>query len=308
MIKMRYDSILETIFATPLVRLNKLVPSDSATLYAKIEFFNPGSSVKDRIALSMVEAAEKDGKLKPGMTIVEPTSGNTGIGLAMVAAAKGYKAVIIMPESMSIERRAAIRHFGAEIILTPASDGMKGAIKRAGELAQDTNFFQPLQFNNPANPEIHMKTTAREIIEDMKGLTVDAFVAGVGTGGTISGCGEILKKKFDCKIYAVEPTDSPVFSGGEPGSHGIQGIGPGFVPDVYNPDVVDEIIQVSNDDALKTAQQLSSMEGIFAGISSGANAWAALQVAHKLDSSQNVIFIVCDTAERYLSTPLFDQQ
>ncbi|GAI24092.1 unnamed protein product, partial [marine sediment metagenome] len=227
---MRFDNIIDAIGRTPLVRINRLAASGSATIYAKLESFNPCSSVKDRIGAAMIEAAERDGSLKPGMTIVEPTSGNTGIALAMVAAAKGYKCLFTMPETMSLERRALLKFFGAEIVLTPGPEGMKGAVAKAEELAQAEDCFQPQQFNNPANLEIHRKTTAKEVIEDLGELSLDAFMAGVGTGGTISGAGEVLKKKYGCKNYAVEPEASPVLSGGEPGPHPIQGIGAGFVP------------------------------------------------------------------------------
>jgi len=301
---MRFNNILETIGRTPLVRLNRLANRDSATIYVKMESFNPCHSVKDRIGAAMITAAEKEGKLKPGMTIVEPTSGNTGIALAMAAAAKGYKTLFTMPETMTIERRNILKLLGAEIVLTPGSEGMKGAIAKAEEYAKKDGYFQPMQFSNPANPEIHRRTTAKEIIDDLADLNLDAFVAGVGTGGTISGAGEILKKKYGCKIYAVEPADSPVLSGGQPGPHPIQGIGAGFVPDNYNPEIVDDVIKVNKEDAFATAKMLARKEGILAGISSGANVWAALEVAAKLGQGKNVITIICDTAERYLSTPL----
>jgi cysteine synthase A len=301
---MRFNNILETIGRTPLVRLNRLPGKDFATIYVKMESFNPCHSVKDRIGAAMIEAAEKDGKLKPGMTIVEPTSGNTGIALAMTAAAKGYKALFTMPETMSIERRNILKILGAKIVLTPGSEGMKGAIAKAEEFAKKDGYFQPMQFSNPANPEIHRRTTAREIIDDMADLGLDAFIAGVGTGGTISGAGEVLKKKYGCKVYAVEPADSPVLSGGKPGPHAIQGIGAGFVPDNYNPEVVDDVIKVNKEDAFATAKNLARQEGILAGISSGANVWAALEIAGKIGQGKNVITIICDTGERYLSTPL----
>ncbi len=303
---MRFDNIVDSIGRTPLVKLNRMVSDGMATVYAKLESFNPGGSVKDRIAGNMIRIAEERGELRSGMTIVEPTSGNTGIGLAMVAAAKGYKAVFTMPESMSMERRALLKQYGAELILTPASDGMNGAIQKALELAKQDGYFQPQQFENPANPDIHRTTTGPEIIEDLGDLKLDAFVAGVGTGGTISGAGDILKDRCGCRVIAVEPEDSPVLSGGESGSHKIQGIGAGFVPKNYAPEVVDEIITVSNDDAFETSRLLTRKEGILSGISSGAIAWAALRVAERLGGGNTVVFVVCDTGERYLSTPLFE--
>jgi len=304
---MRFNNIIEAIGRTPLVRLNRLPGREFATIYVKMESCNPCHSVKDRIGATMIAAAEKEGKLKPGMTIVEPTSGNTGIALAMVAAAKGYKALFTMPETMSVERLAILKLFGAEIVLTPGTEGMKGAIAKAEEYAKQEGYFQPMQFSNPANPEIHRMTTAREIIEDMADLNLDAFIAGVGTGGTISGAGEILKGKYGCKVYAVEPADSPVLSGGKPGPHPIQGIGGGFVPDNYNPEVVDDVIKVSKENAFATAKKLARQEGILAGISSGANVWAAMEIAGELGQGKNVITIICDTGERYLSTPLAEE-
>jgi cysteine synthase A len=304
---MRFDNIVDAIGETPLVRLNRIVKTDSATIFGKLESMNPGHSVKDRIGASMIQAAEKSGKLKPGMTLIEPTSGNTGIALAMVAAARGYKAVFTMPETASVERRNLMKLLGADLILTPGSDGMKGAIAKANELVERHGYFQPMQFANPANPQIHRETTAKEIIQDLDGLKLDSFVAGVGTGGTISGAGEVLKSHFGCKLYAVEPADSPVLSGGEPGSHPIQGIGAGFVPDNYNPDIIDEIIQVNKEDAFETAKKLARLEGIIAGISAGANVWAACRVAEKLGPGKNIVTIICDTGERYLSTPLVQE-
>ncbi len=302
---MRYENIIDAIGNTPLIRLNKLPVPNSATIYAKLEMFNPGGSVKDRIGMAMIEAAEREGKLRPGMIIVEPTSGNTGIALAMVAAVKGYRTVLTMPETMSIERRAILKHLGAEIVLTPAEKGMKGAIEKADELAQREDYFQPQQFENPANPEIHRQTTAREIIEDLGDLHLDAFVAGVGTGGTISGGGEVLKDKYNCEVIAVEPNSSAVLSGREPGPHTIQGIGAGFIPDVYNSKIVDRVIPVNDKDAFKTAGELSRREGIMSGISSGAAAWAALRVAEEIGPDKLIVVVFPDTAERYLSTPLF---
>lgn len=302
---MIHQNVLETIGRTPLVRISRLVGKDDATLIAKLESFNPCGSVKDRIGLSMIEAAEKDGSLKPGMTIVEPTSGNTGIALAMVAAVKGYKCVFTMPDTMSLERRALLKYLGAEIVLTEGSKGMKGAIEKAQELVEEFGYFQPLQFDNPANPEIHRKTTAEEIIRDLGNLKLDFFVAGVGTGGTITGAGEVLKKKYSNKNVAVEPKDSPVLSGGKRGPHKIQGIGAGFLPRIYNPENVDEIIGVSNEDAISTSQRLAREEGILAGISAGANVFAALSVAKREGRGKVVLVIVPDVGERYLSTDLF---
>ncbi|MCJ7497251.1 MAG: cysteine synthase A [candidate division Zixibacteria bacterium] len=292
---------------TPLVKINKLVSPEDATLLAKLEFFNPAGSVKDRIGLSMIEDAEKRGKLKPGMTMVEPTSGNTGIALAMVAAVKGYKCILTMPETMSLERRALLKFLGAELVLTDGALGMKGAIDKARELSEKEGYFQPQQFENPANPEIHRETTAKEIIEDLGGLKLDYFVAGVGTGGTITGAGEILKKKYGSKNIAVEPKDSPVLSGGKPGKHKIQGIGAGFVPKIYKPQNVDEIICVSNEDAIATSKRLAKEEGILAGISAGANLFAAFTVAKKAGNGKLVVVIIPDLAERYLSTDLFKE-
>ncbi len=304
-----YNNITETIFNTPLVKLNRISMHIEPNIYAKIEAFNPGSSVKDRIALSMIEKAEKEGIISKDSVIVESTSGNTGIGLALVCAAKGYKLILTMPESMSLERRKILMAYGAELVLTPASGGMKGAIQKAEELSKEgQNIFIPQQFKNIANPEIHRKTTAEEIFRDLDGK-VDGVVAGIGTGGTITGIGEVLKKKVGqhVKIYAVEPKDSPVLSGGSPGPHKIQGIGAGFVPDVLNTQIYDKIIQVGINDAIETSRKLAKLEGIFVGISSGAAAWAALNVA-ALDftKEKNIVVIFPDTGERYLSTDLFE--
>lgn len=304
---MIYDNILQTVGRTPLVRINKLVGKDDATVIGKLESFNPCGSVKDRIGLSMIQAAEEEGLLKSGMTIVEPTSGNTGIALAMVAAVKGYNCTLIMPETMSLERRALLKFLGAQIILTEGSKGMKGAMEKAQELSRRPGYFQPLQFDNRANPQIHRETTATEIIKDLGDLELDYFVAGVGTGGTITGAGEILKGKYGNKNVAVEPKDSPVLSGGEPGPHKIQGIGVGFVPGVYNPENVDEIIRVSFKDAVDTSRRLAREEGILAGISAGANLFAALTVARREGQGKVVLTIICDSAERYLSTDLFGE-
>lgn len=297
-----YDTIADLIGRTPVVKLKRLTDSDSADVYVKLESFNPGGSVKDRIALSMIEAAEKSGALKPGATIVEPTSGNTGIGLAMVAAAKGYQLVLTMPETMSAERRRLLKAFGAELVLTPGTEGMPGAIRKAQEIVSERpGSFMPQQFENPANPEVHRRTTAREILEQMEGR-IDAFVAGVGTGGTLTGVGEVLKAEIgDVLVVAVEPADSPVLSGGNPGPHGIQGIGAGFVPRVLNTKIYDRVIRVQTSDALAMAARLARSEGILAGISSGAATTAALEVAKELGRGKRVLTVLPDTGERYLS-------
>ncbi len=303
------DSILNTIGCTPTVKLNKLAPVDSAKVLMKIESFNPSGSVKDRIALNMIEEAEKSGKLKKGMTIVEPTSGNTGIGLAMVAAVKGYKILFTMPETMSIERRIVLKQFGAELKLTPADKGMVGAVMAAQEYSDKDNYFMPQQFENEANPDMHRKTTAEEIIFDLGKTVLDYLVVGVGTGGTITGTGDVLKKKYPgLKVIAVEPTDSPVLSEGKAGPHKIQGIGAGFIPEILNLDVIDEIIKVKNEDAFDIARKLCNQEGILAGISSGANVWAAIEIAKRAGSGKTVLTILPDTGERYLSTPLFQHE
>jgi cysteine synthase A len=301
------DSITDLIGRTPLVRL-RIGEGTGATILGKLESFNPAGSVKDRIGLSMIEAAEREGVISPGKSvIIEPTSGNTGIALAFVAAAKGYRCVLTMPETMSLERRALLAAYGAELVLTPGPEGMRGAIARAEELARATpDGFLPQQFQNPANPEIHRQTTAREIWEDTGGA-VDVLVAGVGTGGSITGVGEVLRELRPGFVsVAVEPTDSPVLSGGQPGPHKIQGIGAGFVPDVLNTGVYDEVITCRVEDAYATSRQLARREGILVGISSGANVWAAIQVAQRPETAGKVIVtILCDTGERYLSTPLF---
>ncbi|TYS20792.1 cysteine synthase A [Bacillus subtilis] len=300
------NSITELIGNTPIVKLNRLADENSADVYLKLEYMNPGSSVKDRIGLAMIEAAEKEGKLKAGDTIIEPTSGNTGIGLAMVAAAKGLKAILVMPDTMSIERRNLLRAYGAELVLTPGAEGMKGAIKKAEELAEKHGYFVPQQFNNPSNPEIHRQTTGKEIVEQFGDDQVDAFVAGIGTGGTITGAGEVLKEAYpSIKIYAVEPSDSPVLAGGKPGPHKIQGIGAGFVPDILNTEVYDEIFPVKNEEAFEYARRAAREEGILGGISSGAAIYAALQVAKKLGKGKKVLAIIPSNGERYLSTPLY---
>lgn len=303
------QNITQLIGDTPLVRLNRVVPEDSAEVYLKLEYQNPGASVKDRIAISMVEEAERQGILKPGSTIIEPTSGNTGIGLAMVSAAKGYKAILVMPETMSMERRNLLRAYGAELVLTPGAEGMKGAIKRAEEIAaQHPEYFMPQQFKNPANVKIHRETTGPEIVEAINNHDgkLDAFVAGIGTGGTISGAGEVLKQHFpDIKIYAVEPAASPVLSGGEPGPHKIQGIGAGFVPEILNTEIYDHVIQVENETAFEYSRKVAREEGILGGISSGAAIYAALQVAKELGKGKRVVAVIPSNGERYLSTPLY---
>ena len=304
-----YNDITETIGNTPLVRINHLCGDSKATVLAKLEFFNPLSSVKDRIGLSMIRAAEKAGQLSSNSVIVEPTSGNTGIALAFVCAAKGYKLILTMPESMSLERRALLRALGAEVVLTPAEKGMKGAINKALEIAkQQPNSFIPQQFKNPANPEIHRLTTAEEIWRDTDG-EIDVFVAGVGTGGTITGVGEVLKeRKSEVKIVAVEPEDSPVLSGGEPGPHKIQGIGTGFIPDILNTKVIDEIIKVSNDDAMTMARKCAQEEGILCGISSGAALTAVVQLAKRVENqSKTIVVLLPSCGERYLSTELYKE-
>ncbi|HDL64560.1 MAG TPA: cysteine synthase A [Proteobacteria bacterium] len=295
-------NILELIGRTPLVMLNRMTGDNTATVLAKLESFNPGGSIKDRICLAMIEDAEREGRLKPGFTIIEPTSGNTGIGLAMAAAVKGYRCVLTMPETMSLERIYLLRSYGAEMELTPGIEGMAGAIKKAEELLKKIpNSFMPQQFNNPANPRVHRETTAREILEATNG-NVDAFVAGVGTGGTITGVGEVLKESNpEVRIIAVEPKDSAVLSGCSPGPHKIQGIGAGFIPAVLNPGVIDEIVQVSDSQAFATSRRLAREEGILAGISSGAAAWAALRAARELGPGKTVVVILPDTGERYFS-------
>ncbi len=303
-----FEDITAAIGFTPLVQINKL-GSGKATILAKLESRNPCGSVKDRIALSMIEDAEKKGLIKKDTVIIEPTSGNTGIGLAFVCAAKGYQLILAMPESMSIERRRILTLLGARIVLTPASEGMSGAVKRAEKLiAEEANAFMPQQFKNPANPQIHRETTAREIWADTDG-NVDILVSGVGTGGTLTGCAEMLKQRNkELKVVAVEPKDSPVLSGGKPGPHKIQGIGAGFVPDVLNVDIIDEVIQVSNDDAFETARQLASKEGILSGISGGANVWASVQFSNRPECEGKVIVtFICDTGERYISTEMYDK-
>jgi cysteine synthase A len=303
----KIKSILDMIGNTPMVKLARMSGPFDAEVWVKLEGFNPGGSVKDRIALSMIEDAEKRGRLKKGMKIVEPTSGNTGIGLAMVGAVKGYPIILTMPESMSMERRQLLQAYGAELVLTPAAKGMKGAVEKAAEIAASGNeYFLPQQFENPSNPMVHRQTTAREIIDFMGGKRIDAFVAGVGTGGTITGVGEVLRKRSkSTRIVAVEPAASPVLSGGQPGPHPIQGIGAGFVPKVLNTNVYHEIIQVTADEAKGTTKRLAMEEGLLVGISSGAACFAALQVAAKLGKGKRVVTVFPDGGERYLSMGVF---
>jgi cysteine synthase A len=302
------ESILDLIGNTPMVRLTRVTAGDNAEVWAKLEGFNPGGSVKDRPALAMIEDAERTGKLTKGMKIVEPTSGNTGIGLAMVARVKGYPVVLAMSEAMSVERRRMLEAYGAELVLTPADKGMKGAIAKANELLSTGGYFMPDQFGNPANPEVHRTTTAREIIRDMRWKRVDAFVCGVGTGGTITGVGEVLRKKYrNVRIVAVEPAASPVLSGGQPGPHVIQGIGAGFVPQILNTKVYDEVITVTNDDAADMTRRLARDEGVLVGISSGAACWAAVGVAHRLGKGKRVVTLFPDRGERYLTMGIFEK-
>ena len=302
-----YNSITELIGNTPIVKLNNIVPEDAADVYVKIESFNPGSSVKDRIALRMIEDAEKAGTIKPGDTIVEPTSGNTGIGLAWVGAAKGYKVIIVMPETMSLERRKIIQAYGAELVLTPGSEGMKGAIAKAKEVAAEKNGWVPLQFANPSNPAVHEATTGAEIIDAFGPKGLDAFVAGVGTGGTVSGVSHALKKANpDIKVYAVEADESAVLSGEKPGPHKIQGISAGFIPDTLDTKSYDGIIRVASDDAIVTSRHLGGKEGFLAGISSGAVIFAAIEKAKELGKGKKVLALLPDNGERYLSTSLYD--
>lgn len=302
-----FEDMTSAVGFTPLVKINKL-GSGKATIVAKLESYNPCGSVKDRIAMSMIEAAEKKGLIKADTVIIEPTSGNTGIGLAFICAVKGYQLLLTMPESMSIERRKLLKLFGAKIVLTPAERGMTGAVEEAERLvAEDPNAFMPQQFNNPANPQIHRETTAKEIWVDSGGK-VDIFISGVGTGGTLTGCGEVLKQNNkNLKVVAVEPKDSPVLSGGKAGPHKIQGIGAGFVPEVLNVEIIDEIIQVSNDDAMEVTRELAVKEGILVGISSGAAMWAAIQLSERQENEgKTIVVIFPDTGERYISTEMFE--
>ncbi|HQV47075.1 MAG TPA: cysteine synthase A, partial [Nitrospira sp.] len=297
-----HADITELIGGTPLVRLNRLSKPGGATIYAKVESFNPGGSIKDRICLNMINEAERLGKLKPGGTIVEPTSGNTGIGLALVAAVRGYKLILVMPESMSMERASLLSSYGAQLVLTAAWEGMKGSIKEAESIvAQNPSYYMPDQFSNPANPEMHRKTTGPEIVDALDGR-VDAFVAAVGTGGTITGCGEVIRQRNPAaKIVAVEPAGSPVLSGGDPGPHKIQGIGAGFIPKVLNRTLLDRVVTVTDDEAYQTAKLLAKKEGLLVGISAGANVFAAQKIAEELGPGKNVVTILCDTGERYIS-------
>ena len=297
-----HADITELIGGTPLVRLNRLSKPGGATIYAKVESFNPGGSIKDRICLNMINEAQRLGKLKPGGTIVEPTSGNTGIGLALVAAVRGYKLILVMPESMSMERASLLSSYGAQLVLTAAWEGMKGSIKEAESIvAQNPSYYMPDQFSNPANPDMHRKTTGPEIVNALDGR-VDAFVAAVGTGGTITGCGEVIRERNPAaKIIAVEPAGSPVLSGGDPGPHKIQGIGAGFVPKVLNRTLLDRVVTVTDDEAYQTAKLLAKKEGLLVGISAGANVFAAQKIAEELGPGKNVVTILCDTGERYIS-------
>ena len=303
-----YTSIDQLIGNTPLLKLNRIVPEDAADVYVKLEFFNPAGSIKDRIALSMIEKAEAEGKLKPGDTIIEPTSGNTGIGLASVAAAKGYHLIIVMPETMSVERRKLMQGYGAELILTPGADGMKGSIAKAQELVDTKGYFMPMQFENPANPAIHEATTGQEIIDAFgKDDLPDAFVAGVGTGGTLSGIGHALKKVDpNVKVYALEPAESPLLKEGKAGKHKIQGISAGFIPKTLDQEVYDGIIEVSSDDAIKTGQAVGCLEGFLPGISAGANIYGAIELAKQLGKGKKVVTVSPDGGDRYLSTDLFN--
>lgn len=303
-----YNSVTELIGKTPIVNLNKLVPEDSADVFVKLEFFNPGGSVKDRIALSMIEKAEHDGLLKPGDTIIEPTSGNTGIGLSMVGVAKGYKVIIVMPETMSIERRLLMKGYGAELILTPGVDGISGSIREAERLAKENGYFLPLQFENEANPLVHEKTTGPEIHQAFGVNGLDAFVAGIGTGGTITGAGRELKRVYPkIELVGVEPAESAILEGKEAGPHKIQGIGTGFVPKTLDTSVYDKVLSVTGDEAMETAREVGRKEGILVGISSGAAIAAALKVAKELGKGKKVLAVVPDNGERYLSTALYQE-
>ena len=303
-----YNSVTELIGKTPIVKLNKIVPEDSADVFVKLEFFNPGGSVKDRIALSMIEKAEHDGLLKPGDTIIEPTSGNTGIGLSMVGVAKGYKVIIVMPETMSIERRLLMKGYGAELILTPGVDGISGSIREAERLAKENGYFLPLQFENEANPLVYEKTTGPEIHQAFGVNGLDAFVAGIGTGGTITGAGRELKRVYPkIELVGVEPAESAILEGKEAGPHKIQGIGTGFVPKTLDTSVYNKVLSVTGDEAMETAREVGRKEGILVGISSGAAIAAALKVAKELGKGKKVLAVVPDNGERYLSTALYQE-
>ncbi|WP_395524851.1 cysteine synthase A [Enterococcus faecium] len=303
-----YNSVTELIGKTPIVKLNKIVPEDSADVFVKLEFFNPGGSVKDRIALSMIVKAEHDGLLKPGDTIIEPTSGNTGIGLSMVGVAKGYKVIIVMPETMSIERRLLMKGYGSELILTPGADGISGSIREAERLAKENGYFLPLQFENEANPLVHEKTTGPEIHQAFGVNGLDAFVAGIGTGGTITGAGRELKRVYPkIELIGVEPAESAILEGKEAGPHKIQGIGTGFVPKTLDTSVYDKVLSISGDEAMETAREVGRKEGILVGISSGAAIAAALKVAKELGKGKKVLAVVPDNGERYLSTALYQE-
>ena len=300
-----YDSVTELIGHTPIVKLNNLVPEDAADVYVKLEFFNPAGSVKDRIALAMIEDAEKAGKLTSGGTIIEPTSGNTGIGLAAVGAAKGYQVIIVMPETMSLERRKLMQGYGAKLILTPGADGMKGSIAKASQLAKDNGYFMPMQFENPANPTVHEETTGQEILAAFDGK-LDAFVAGVGTGGTLTGVGHALKvADKNIQVYALEPAESPLLKEGKGGKHKIQGISAGFIPEVLDREIYDDVLEVASDDAIDMARQVAYKEGFLPGISAGANIYGAIEVAKKLGKGKKVVTLAPDGGDRYLSTDLF---
>lgn len=304
-----FNSVTELVGNTPLLKLKRVVQEDAADVYVKLEFKNPAGSVKDRIALAMIEKAERDGKLKKGGTIVEPTSGNTGIGLAMVAAAKGYHIIIVMPETMSVERRKLMKGYGAELILTPGSDGMKGSIAKAEELVKEKGYFMPMQFDNPENPNIHELTTGPEIISAMNGIgkAIDAFIAGVGTGGTLSGIGRALKKENpNTKVYVLEPSESPLLKDGKTGKHGIQGISAGFIPSNLDKNIYDGVIEVSTDEAMNTARKTAKKEGFLPGISAGANVHGAIELAKKLGKGHTVVTVIPDGGDRYLSTALFN--
>lgn len=299
------NSVSNLVGQTPILKLKG--EDDASNVFLKLEFFNPGGSVKDRIALGMIENAEEKGQLKPGSTIIEPTSGNTGIGLAMIGATKGYKVILVMPDTMSVERQKLMKAYGAEVMLTPGAEGMNGSIKLAKELAEKNNYFMPKQFDNPANPETHVQTTAKEILGAFEGQTIDAFVAGVGTGGTLTGVSQELKKMYpNIKIYAVEPAETEILRGGSHSPHKVQGIGAGFIPSVLDTDIYEDVIAVSSEDALTTARNMGSSDGVLVGVSSGAAIFAGRKVAKELGVGKNVLTIAPDNGERYLSTNLYD--